>query len=85
MPGVLVLHRGRLQDHEIEAMQGFRVTRPLKAIADLIAAGDISADHLRQAVRQAASRGLISRSKVAAATGISDDVKKKIEEFMKGS
>ncbi len=85
IPGVLVLHRGRLNDHEIEVMQGFRVTRPLKAIADLIAAGDISADHLRQAVRQAAARGLISRSKVAAATGISDDVKKKIEEFMKGS
>lgn len=85
IPGVLVLHRGRLQDHEIESMQGFRVTRPLKAIADLIGAGDISADHLQQAVRQAAARGLISRSKVAAATGISDDVKKKIEAFMQGS
>ena len=85
IPGVLVLHRGRLQDHEIESMQGFRVTRPLNAVADLIAAGDISADHLQQAVRQGVVRGLISRSKVEAATGISDDVKKKIEEFMKGS
>ena len=61
------------------------MTRPLKAIADLIAAGDISADHLQQAVRQAAARGLISRSKVAAAAGISDDVKKKIEDYLKAS
>lgn len=85
IPGVLVLHRGRLHDDEIEAMQGFRVTRPLKAIADLIAAGHISADYLQQAVRQAVQRGLISRSKVAAAIRIPDEVKKKIEEFMKGS
>lgn len=85
IPGVLVLHRGRLRDQEIEARQGFRVTRPLKTIADLVAAGDISADHLRQAVRQAAERGYISRSKIAVAAGMRDDVKRKIEEFLKGS
>lgn len=83
IPGVLVLHRGRLQADEIEALRGFRATRPLRAIADLIAAGDISHDHLRQAARQAVQRGLISRSKLAAATRIPDDVRKKIEEFMK--
>jgi predicted transcriptional regulator of viral defense system len=83
IPEVLVLHRGRLQDQDIESMQGFRVTRPLKTIADLIAAGDVPADHLQQAVRQAVQRGLINRTKVAAA-GIPDDVKKKIEDFMKG-
>lgn len=85
IPGVLVLHRGRLHDEEVEAMQGFRVTRPLKAIADVIAAGDISADYLRQAVRQAVRRGLVSRAKLAAAARIPGGVKKKIEEFMKGS
>ncbi len=84
IPGVLVLHRGRLHDDEVEARQGFRVTRPLKAVADLVAAGYVSADHLRQAVRQAVERGLISRSKLAAATRIPDDVKKKIEDLMEG-
>lgn len=84
IPEVLILHRARLQDQDIESMQGFRVTRPLKTIADLIAAGDVSAEHLQQAVRQAVQRGLISRTKVAAATGIPDDVKKKIENFMNG-
>ncbi len=83
IPGVLVLHRGRLHDQDIEAMRGFRVTRPLKAIADLITAGYLSADHLRQAVRQAVQRGLISRSKVSAAARIPDEVKKTIEDFMK--
>ena len=84
IPGVLVLHRGKLHDDEIEAMQGFRVTRPLKAIADVIAAGDISADFVQQAVRQAVQRGLISRSKLAAAAHIPEDVKKKIGDLMKG-
>lgn len=82
--GVLVLHRGRPHDQDIEAMQGFRVTRPLRTIADLIAAGYLSPDHLQQAVRQAVQRGLISRSKVAAATQIPNDVKKKIDDLMKG-
>ena len=85
IPGVLVLHRGRLHADEIEAMRGFRVTRPLKAIADLVAEGETSGDHLQQAVRQAVERGLLSRSKLAAATRIPDDVRKKIEEFMKGA
>ncbi len=84
IPGVLVLHRGKLYDDEIEAMQGFRVTRPLKTIVDLIAEGTVSADHLAQAVRQAVQRGLINDSKIASATLIPDDVKKKIAGFMKG-
>ena len=82
IPGVLVLHRGRLHDDEVEAMQGFRVTSPLKAIADLLAARTVQMDHMQQAVRQAVERGYISRSKLAAATRIPDDVKKKIEDLM---
>jgi predicted transcriptional regulator of viral defense system len=84
IPGVLVLHRGRLHEDEVESMQGFRVTRPLKAIADLIVAGYISADHLQQAVRQAVARGLITESKISAGR-MPDDVKKKIKDFMKSS
>ena len=82
VPGMLVLHRGELREDEVESVQGFRVTRPLKAIADLIMAGYISADHLQQAVREAAARGLISHSKILAAR-LPDDVKKKISAFMK--
>jgi predicted transcriptional regulator of viral defense system len=85
IPGVLVLHRGRLRADEIEAEQGFQVTRPLKAIADVIASGYISEDYLRQAVRQAVSRGLINRSKLSEAGRMPADVKKKIEEYMKVS
>lgn len=83
IPGVLVLHRGRLHDDEIEAMQGFRVTRPLKTIADLIEAGEVSPDHLQQAVRQAVERGLLSRSRLAAAARLPADVRQKIEALMK--
>lgn len=84
IPGILVLHRGRLHDDEVEAVQGFRVTRPLKAIADVITAGDISEDFVQQAVRQAVERGHFSRSSLVAATHIPEDVKKKIADLMKG-
>lgn len=83
IPGVLVLHRGRLYNDEIEAMRGFKVTRPLKTISDLLVAGYLSGDHVQQAVRQAAERGLIYRSMLAAAPRIPADVKKKIGELMK--
>jgi predicted transcriptional regulator of viral defense system len=85
IPGVLVLHRGKLPEDVVLTKQGFRVTRPLKTINDLIKAGYISADHLQQAIRQAVQRGLISRSKLAAAAWISNSVKKKIEDLMKDS
>ncbi len=84
IPGVLVLHRGRLYADEIEAMQGFRVTRPLKAIADLIASGTVAQDLLRQAVRQAFQRGFITGPKLKTADRIPVDVKKKIKELRKG-
>lgn len=85
IPGVLVLHRGRLHDDEVEGRQGFRVTRPLKTIADLAAAGDISEDAIRQAVREALQRGLITRAKLAAAVRIAGDVRKKIAGFLSES
>ena len=83
IPQVLVLHRGILYEDEIEDARGFWVTKPLKTIADLVAAGYVEDTFLRQAAREALQRGLISQSKIAADTRISDDVKKKILEFIK--
>jgi len=64
IPKVLVLHRARLHKDEIESMQGFRVTRPLRTISDLILEGSVSPDILTQAVAEALKRGLLSRTEI---------------------
>lgn len=43
----------------------YRVTRPLRAIADLLRDGAVDPAHLRAALRQALDRGLITRTEFA--------------------
>lgn len=80
IPKVLVLHRGTFQKEEIEPKHGFRVSRPLRAIADLLTAGTVEMDHLQQAVREAFQRGLLSRTEIERSRQ-SDDIKKRIFEL----
>jgi hypothetical protein len=61
IPGVLVLHYADLAQNEIQTAQGFQFTRPLRAIADLMEADDIERGFIKQALRQALLKGLITR------------------------
>jgi len=63
-PNVLVLHRGCLEPQDCEERQGYRVTRPLKAVADLLADPSVSREHLRQALAQGLDSGLITRAEL---------------------
>jgi predicted transcriptional regulator of viral defense system len=83
IPKVLVLHRAALQKEDIEAMHGFKVTRPLRAIADLLASGAVSLDHMEQAVKQAFQRGLIRRSQIEESERIPKPIKEQIEQLRK--
>jgi predicted transcriptional regulator of viral defense system len=58
-PAVLVIHRATLEPVDIQVMEGYSVTRPLRTIID--AAATISADLLEQTIRQALQRGLVKR------------------------
>src|ERR1700722_7890083 len=64
IPGVLVLHYADLPESEIQTAQGFKFTRPLRAVLDLIEAGTIERTFIRQALRQAVDRGLITRQQI---------------------
>jgi len=64
VPGILVLHYADLPATDVEERQGFRMTRPLRTIIDLIEAGTIERHFLRQAVKQAFERGLITRQQI---------------------
>lgn len=61
IPKVLVIHRAILTATDIQEMDGYSVTRPLRTIIDVAAAGTISQDLLEQAIRQALQRGLVQQ------------------------
>lgn len=64
IPGILVLHYADLPDEDVQAAQGFKYTRPLRTILDLIEADTVERVFLRQALRQAIHRGLITRQQI---------------------
>ena len=65
VPKILVLHRASLTEKDIEQRQGFAVTRPLRAIADLVAVESVSHDIVEQALAEGRQRGLLSVREVA--------------------
>src|SRR5437867_3096165 len=64
IPAILALHYADLASDDVETAQGFKYTRPLRSILDLIEADSVERTFLRQALRQALHRGLITRSEV---------------------
>ena len=64
IPGILVLHYADLPASDVQTAQGFKFTRPLRTILDLIDAGTVEQRFIRQALRQAVDRGLITRQQI---------------------
>ncbi len=64
IPAILVLHYADLEPVDIEEREGFRVTRPMRTILDLISTGGLPADLLKQAFDEARNRGLITAREV---------------------
>jgi predicted transcriptional regulator of viral defense system len=64
-PKILVLHRARLNEKDIEQRQGFTVTRPFRTIVDLATAESVSRDIIEQALAEGRHRGLITIREVA--------------------
>lgn len=65
VPDVLVLHRANLQPDEVDERQGYRVTRPIKTLVDLIRAQTLPEETLRSAFAEASQKGLITQSEIA--------------------
>jgi predicted transcriptional regulator of viral defense system len=59
-PKILVLHHASLDEKDVEQRQGFAVTRPLRAIADVARAESVSRDIVEQALTEGRQRGLIT-------------------------
>ena len=64
IPRILVLHYADLPESDVQNAQGFKFTRPLRTILDLIEADTVQRNFIRQALRQSIDRGLISRQQI---------------------
>ena len=82
IPGILVLHYADLPESDVQTAQGFRFTRPLRAILDLIEAGTVERNFMRQALRQSVDRGLITRQQIRKAR-MSGPARKVVEEVLR--
>lgn len=67
IPGILVLHFADIPAVDVEAGPGFKFTRPLRTILDLMEADTVEHSFIRQALRQALQRGLITRQQIRTA------------------
>jgi predicted transcriptional regulator of viral defense system len=84
-PSILVLHYANVPQGDIEVAQGYKFTKPLRTILDVIEADSASKDIVRQAIRQAFERGLINRKQISSAK-MKDSVRKLFEgELRRGT
>ena len=81
IPGMLVLHYCDLPESDVQIGPGFKYTRPLRTILDLIADGAIERTFMLDAMRQALDRGLITRQQLQDAT-LSEAARKVVEEAL---
>lgn len=82
IPGILVLHYADLPKSDVQTAQGFKFTRPLRTILDLMDAGTVELRFIRQALRQAFDRGLITRQQIRSAR-MSAPAHKMVEEVLR--
>ena len=82
IPGIVVLHYRDLLKSEIQTGPGYKYTRPLRTMLDLIEADTVERTFIRQALRQAADRGLITRQQIQNAE-MTETVRKMVEDALR--
>jgi hypothetical protein len=60
IPPILALHYGDLLADEVEEREGYRVTRPIRAILGVSQSQEVSDEILSQAFSEAKARGLVT-------------------------
>ncbi|MGH9666773.1 MAG: type IV toxin-antitoxin system AbiEi family antitoxin domain-containing protein [Bryobacteraceae bacterium] len=82
IPGILVLHFADLPESDVKTAHGFKFTTPLRAILDLIELGTVERNFIRQALRQAFDRGLITRQQIRS-TRMSAPTREFVEDVLR--
>ncbi len=81
IPGILVLHHRDLPESDVQIGPGYKYTRPLQTILDLIETGAIEPAYTVHALRQAVERGLITHEQLQDAA-LSEAARKVVVEAL---
>lgn len=81
IPEVLQLHHATISLEEREERNGYLVTRPFRTIADIVQAGTISPEFIKQAVKQSLDRGYLTITQYTILK-IKPRIGKKLSEIM---
>ncbi|MDP1836733.1 MAG: hypothetical protein Q8K75_12510 [Chlamydiales bacterium] len=60
IPPHLKLHTATLKDSDVEVRQGYRITKPLRTLMDVIEEGKVSDDQVILAMKEALDRGILT-------------------------
>lgn len=82
-PKAIVLHKGELNEKNVEGRDGFKVTRPLQTIHDLLRDKRIEVHLIEQAYMEARRRGLITSKDIQWREKNPDEILKQILEWEK--
>jgi predicted transcriptional regulator of viral defense system len=82
IPGILVLHYADLPASDVQTGPGYKITRPLRTILDLIESGEVERNFIRQALTQAVDRGMITRQQIRNAQ-LAEPTRKVIEAILR--
>jgi hypothetical protein len=64
IPDILVLHHADLAAADVQSGPGYRFTKPLRTILELIEEMTVEEDLIVQAIRQALERGLLTTAQI---------------------
>ena len=81
IPSILVLHYADLPASDVQTGPGYKITRPLRTILDLIESGEVERNFIRQALTQAVDRGMITRQQIRNAQ-LTEPTRKVIEAIL---
>jgi predicted transcriptional regulator of viral defense system len=82
IPDVLRLHHARLNQRDVQTIDGVRVTTPVRTLIDVITEAVIAQELQAQAVEQALRRGLIMRRQLETAR-VSTRARQRIDRILK--
>jgi hypothetical protein len=82
IPSILVLHYADLPASDVQTGPGYKITRPLRTILDLIESGEVERNFIGQALTQAVDRGMITRQQIRNAQ-LAEPTRKVIEAILR--
>lgn len=68
IPAILTLHKAHVPASDIQEMQGYFCTSPLRTLIDLMKAKTVALDLIEQALREGLARGMITRHDIRSRT-----------------